>query len=159
MQAVSAARNAGAMISCDVNWRPPLWDSRAEFLKQTERLLPQVDLLKVTDEEAALLTGENDYKKAAAVLTGRFGIDTVAVTLGERGACVGGVETPAFGAAVTDTTGAGDCFWAAYLYARIKCRSDAVPFACAAASLCVERRGAIPAMPTAEETEARLSRG
>lgn len=156
MRALELARVCGTEISCDVNWRAPLWSDSADFVRRTEEILPYVDLLKLTQEEAAILTGENDCKKAASLLAGRFGIKTVAVTLGERGAYADGEEAPAFAARVTDTTGAGDCFWAAYLYARLKGRADALRFACAAASLCVERRGAMPAMPTAEETEQRL---
>jgi fructokinase len=79
----------------------------------------------------------------------------VAVTLGAEGAWLDGF-CPAPSVRALDTTGAGDCFWAAWLYARLRQRPDALPFACAAASLCVEKRGAIPAMPDLAEVEARL---
>ena len=150
-RAVKIAGEAGVPISCDLNWRPPLWPDRSAFVRASEELLEHVSLLKATDEEAALITGENDYRRAAAVLKERFGIETVAITLGEKGAYSEGEACPAFPAQVADTTGAGDCFWAALLYDRLRGAGRGLPFACAAASLCVGRRGAIPAMPTLEE--------
>ena len=58
-----------------------------------------------------------------------------------------------------DTTGAGDCFVGA-LAAQIasgKAIRDALEYANAAASICVQRMGAAPSMPTAAEVAA--SRG
>ncbi len=158
-RAVSVAEAAGVPISCDLNWRAPLWPDRSAFVRESEKLLGHVSLLKATDEEAALITGENDYKKAAASLKSRFGIGTVAITLGDRGAYSEGEECPAFPAKAADTTGAGDCFWAAWLYDRLSGAGRGLPFACAAASLCVRRRGAIPAMPTLGEVLELLSSG
>ena len=153
--ALSLAEAAGVTVSCDVNYRAPLWDSEKAFLHACDALLPRVQLLKVSLEEAALLTGFSQPEQAADAIKGRWGVETVAVTLGAEGAWLDG-PCPAFRAQAADTTGAGDCFWAAWLYARLRGRPDALPFACAAASLCVEKRGAIPAMPTLIEVEERL---
>jgi fructokinase len=68
---------------------------------------------------------------------------------------------------VVDTTGAGDCFWASFLYAFLKSGvnyrdigiSDAekfARFASAAASICVESRGAIPSMPRLDAVLKRM---
>lgn len=153
--AVALARAAGVMVSCDVNYRAPLWPDQASFLRETEALLPQVDLLKVSDQEAALLTGQRDPEAAALALERRFGL-CCAVTLGAAGAVLGGRRQAAFPASAVDATGAGDCFWAAYLYGRLHSEPDPLRFACAAAALCVEKRGAIPAMPSLMDVRARL---
>ena len=153
--ALSLAEAAGVTVSCDVNYRAPLWDSEKAFLHACDALLPRVQLLKVSQEEAALLTGFSQPERAAEAIKSRWGVETVAVTLGAEGAWLDGF-CPAFRVQAEDTTGAGDCFWAAWLYARLRQRPDALPFACAAASLCVEKRGAIPAMPTLIEVETRL---
>ncbi|MCR4772266.1 MAG: carbohydrate kinase [Oscillospiraceae bacterium] len=150
-RAVETAEKAGVPVSCDLNWRAPLWKDSAAFVRESERLLRHVSLLKATDEEAALITGEKDYKKAADVLKNRFGIGTAAITLGEKGAYSDGVLYPAFPTAAVDTTGAGDCFWAAMLYDMLSGSGLGPRFACAAAALCVGRRGAIPSMPTLGE--------
>lgn len=74
-----------------------------------------------------------------------------------------------FQSQVADTTGAGDSFWGGFLYQLAK--SGKVPaevtleeakafarFGNAVASLCVEKRGGIPAMPSMEQVEERLGR-
>ena len=59
-----------------------------------------------------------------------------------------------------DTTGAGDCFVGAVAAQLAGGRSigDALGYANAAASICVQRIGAAPSMPTAAEVEAFLRR-
>jgi bifunctional ADP-heptose synthase (sugar kinase/adenylyltransferase) len=59
---------------------------------------------------------------------------------------------------VVDTTGAGDCFTAAYAVATLegKAPRDALLFASAAASICVTRAGAMTSLPSREEVEALL---
>ena len=93
------------------------------------------------------------------------------MTLGAGGAYVrcaeGGAEVAGFPADAVDATGAGDSFWGGFLAGF--CESgkavvevtvdDAAGFARlgnAMASLCVRKRGAIPAMPTRDEVEALL---
>ncbi|MBP5166849.1 MAG: carbohydrate kinase [Oscillospiraceae bacterium] len=158
-RAVEIAEKAGVPVSCDLNWRPPLWPDSAAFVRESEKLLKHVSLLKATQEEAALITGENDCKKAAAVLKDRFGIGTAAITLGEKGAYSDGVMCPAFPTEAVDTTGAGDCFWAAMLYDILSGSGLGLRFACAAAALCVSRRGAIPSMPGLDEVMRFMSAG
>jgi ribokinase len=57
-----------------------------------------------------------------------------------------------------DTTGAGDCFVGALAsqLASNKSMRDALTYANAAASICVQRMGAAPSMPTADEVKAVL---
>ena len=58
-----------------------------------------------------------------------------------------------------DTTGAGDCFVGALAsqLAIGKQLDDALAYANIAASICVQRMGAAPSMPTAREVTAILS--
>jgi ribokinase len=85
---------------------------------------------------------------------------TICVTLGKRGvlALVGGEPSLMAGRAVkaVDTTGAGDCFVGALAaqLANGKAIRDALEYANAAASICVQRMGAAPSMPTAAEVAA-----
>jgi ribokinase len=60
---------------------------------------------------------------------------------------------------VVDTTGAGDCFTAAFTVALLEGRNSAqaLRFASAAGSLCVRRKGAIPSMPSRAEVDALLA--
>ncbi|NLV35951.1 MAG: carbohydrate kinase [Clostridiaceae bacterium] len=164
LHAVMTAKKAGAHISYDPNYRASLWSSEAEARKQMRSLLPYVDFVKISQDEAELLTGYAEPEKALDALLKRD-ISIAVVTLGEKGAMLGVEGTrvliPAFRAdRVVDTTGAGDAFWGAFLYCIIKESplihipkqlTEYVRFANAAAMLCVGKRGAIPALPDLQQ--------
>jgi ribokinase len=130
-------------------------------------LLDLVDILVLNESELGFLakTGLRDtddlsrFIEAARVL--RAGTDKIiCVTLGKRGAiALAGGELLVFSGRVVeaiDTTGAGDCFVGA-LAAQLaggKAISDALDYANIAASICVQRMGAAPSMPTAKEVAA-----
>lgn len=83
------------------------------------------------------------------------GVTHVVFTQGGRGACwtscSGSVRVPALPVVAVDTTGAGDCFAAAYVYSRLRGESPphACRFATAAAGLSCLGEGAQGALPTA----------
>ncbi len=129
-------------------------------------LLDLVDILILNETELGLLAKtelrDSDeparFIEAARVLQGDRDM-IVCVTLGRRGAIALTNGTPVVvgGRAVTavDTTGAGDCFVGA-VAARLaagKSIRDALSYANVAASICVQRMGAAPSMPTAAEVE------
>ena len=165
--ALHEARQVGCIISYDPNYRAALWQSEEEAKKQMRSLLPYANMVKISDEEAELLTDYAEPEAAAAAIL-REGADLVAVTLGAGGAYIalqdGRCRVAGYKVAAVDTTGAGDAFWGAFIFAMIKSgrkpgeltADDAVrfaKFANAAAALCVSERGAIPAMPTAAEVD------
>jgi ribokinase len=138
----------------------------APAMKFEPELLELVNILILNETELGLLTGkefcDSDdpacFIEAARSLAGEDKI--VCVTLGKRGvlALVKGQPLTVPGRAVeaVDTTGAGDCFVGA-LAAQLasgKLITDALDYANAAASVCVQRMGAAPSMPTAAEVEA-----
>jgi len=90
-------------------------------------------------------------------------VPTVVVTLGPAGAVQRGRDgsrhsEPGRRVTVVDTTGAGDTF-AGYLAASLAAHSampDAMRRATAAAALCVQRPGAVPAVPRHDEVDALL---
>lgn len=168
--ALDAAKESGCIVSYDPNYRAPLWESEEAAIEGMRSVLSYVDVMKLSDEETWLLTQEADPKAAAKLLLEQ-GISVVAVTLGAQGAYVctkeGGEVVPGYQANLVDTTGAGDSFWGGFLHKLLESGKrpeevtlkEAVEFAKfgnAVASLCVERRGAIPAMPTIQEVEERL---
>jgi ribokinase len=89
----------------------------------------------------------------------------ICVTLGKRGvlALVNGepLVIPGRSVEAIDTTGAGDCFVGAVAaqLASGKSIGDALDYANAAASICVQRMGAAPSMPSAAEVASALSTG
>jgi ribokinase len=130
-------------------------------------LLDLVDILILNETELGLLAGtelrdSDDPARiidAARALHGD-GKRIVCVTLGKRGvlALADGQPLMIEGRAVraVDTTGAGDCFVGAVAaqLAANKLIGDALNYANIAASICVQRMGAAPSMPTAAEVEA-----
>ena len=171
LYAVKRARKKGSIISYDPNYRASLWPDEKMARQQMRSLIPYVDLMKISDEETELLTDEKEVEKAAETLY-RQGVKIVAVTLGRKGAYIyskdGGCVVPGFEVSqIGDTNGAGDSFWGGFLYQIIVSgkrleeltKDELVKFARfgnAVASLCVEKKGAIPAMPTLEQVKKRL---
>src|SRR5262249_28056199 len=88
---------------------------------------------------------------------------TICVTLGKRGviALADGEALMVRGRAVTaiDTTGAGDCFVGALAaqLAQGAALRDGLRYANVAASISVQRMGAAPSMPTADEVMQAIS--
>ena len=158
--AIRRAKEKGSIISYDPNYRASLWKDEETAKKQMRSLVPYVDIMKISDEEATEIL----FRK---------GVKIVAVTLGSDGAYLyckeGGVHIPGFVSKAVDTNGAGDSFWGGFLYCISKAgkRPEAftmdelkeyVRFGNAVASLCVERKGAIPAMPELAQVEERMGR-
>jgi ribokinase len=100
------------------------------------------------------LTPNETEARAVAACRG-----TVVLTLGERGAEIGGERIPAFAADAVDTTGAGDAFTAAFAVALAEGldEREAVRWGCAAGAHMVEHPGVVPGLPTRAELERRLA--
>jgi ribokinase len=136
----------------------------APATKFGRELLDLVDILVLNETELGLLAGtelrdtDGDAHFIAAVRLLQTRPDQiVCVTLGRRGvlAVIDGQPSIVPGRAVeaVDTTGAGDCLvgaLAAQLAGGNSIR-DALIYANAAASICVQRMGASPSMPTSAE--------
>ncbi|MDI4235404.1 ribokinase [Bradyrhizobium sp. Arg237L] len=126
-------------------------------------LLDLVDILVLNETELGFLTGRelrdsDDYTRFIDAARSLAGSDKIiCVTLGKRGvlALAEGEPLMAPGREVKaiDTTGAGDCFVGA-LASQLAGGSNlrnALSYANVAASICVQRMGAAPSMPTAAE--------
>jgi ribokinase len=127
-------------------------------------LLDLVDILVLNEIELGVLAGSDlGEDKTPSIITDRArGLrraphQVICVTLGERGALAlvddGVVTIPGRIVTAVDTTGAGDCFvgaTAARLAAGASIQ-DAFAYANLAASICVQRHGAGPSMPTRTE--------
>jgi fructokinase len=65
LAAVRIAKEAGAIVSFDVNYRPTLWQSAPNALGRVKAMIPLVDLLKVNEIELNILTGIEEIGEAA----------------------------------------------------------------------------------------------
>ena len=132
-------------------------------------LLSCLAVCSPNETELSRLTGmpteDGDQVIAAARALHKLGVGTVLVKLGARGCLLvraDGSTLPqsVFRVPVVDTTGAGDCFTGAYTVALLEQLPEAerLRFACAAAAVCVQRKGAMPSMPTRIELQELLHR-
>lgn len=167
--AVRRAKEAGCFVSFDVNLRPALWDDLIAAQEQILDVIQHADLVKMTCEELRFLRTDGDLelfvmerdpgrRKLWVITDG-----SSATRYTYRGLCG---EIQPFPVKAVDTTGAGDAFVAALLVelARHGFRvpsqpqlEEAIRFAHGAAACCVQRLGAIPALPTLQETMQFLS--
>lgn len=118
LEAITIAKEAGALISYDPNYRPSLWRSKETAVEVMKSVISLSDVMKVSDEESLLLTEAINYEDAADKLLS-MGVKLVAITLGGEGVLVATNERKemieAFRTEAVDTTGAGDSFWGGFL--------------------------------------------
>jgi fructokinase len=170
-EAAKIAREAGALISFDVNYRPTLWNGPAEARDRVTPAVQGAHLLKVNEAELVLMTGSQDLDVATRLLLAQ-GPALVVVTLGPEGSyfrtAEGGEQVPAFHVDTVDATGCGDAFIAGLLWqlvrsghwrdqlTREKLRTS-LRYANAVGALTALKQGVIPALPTAVEVDRFLA--
>lgn len=134
-----------------------------------EELLQLTDIIAPNEHETYLLTNveviDEDSMRHNAVYYFKHGIDTVIITLGEKGSFFmrDNGETaivPAFDTKAVDTTAAGDTFIGAMstrLNKDLNNFEEAMTYASAASSVTVSRAGAQPSIPLENEVLAILA--
>lgn len=150
IQVAKAARSAGV---------PVILDAGGMDAPMPPELLNEVDIFSPNESELARLTrmSTESFEQIgqAVVKCHKMGVKQVLVKLGAKGSALfiegeKPIKQPIISAArVLDTTGAGDTFTAAFAVALVegKTKEECMRFAAAAASLCVQVKGAIPSMP------------
>jgi sulfofructose kinase len=151
--AAKAAREANVPVLID-----------AGSLREGVRdLLPLCDYIIASEHFAEQISGGKSLGRALETIRS-FGPKASVVTLGEKGcAFLSGadvVEVPGFAVKAVDTTGAGDVFHGAYLFAVLEDLDTmrACIFANAVAALKCRRLGGRAGIPSLSETLAFLSR-
>uniref|UniRef100_A0A2P2NG04 Ribokinase n=1 Tax=Rhizophora mucronata TaxID=61149 RepID=A0A2P2NG04_RHIMU len=150
IQVAKAAKSAGV---------PVIFDAGGMDAPMSLELLNVVDIFSPNETELSRITEmpTDGFEQIgqAIMKCHEMGVKQVLVKLGARGSAlfVEGekpVKQPIIPAArVVDTTGAGDTYTAAFAVALVEGNSKemSMRFAAAAASLCVQTKGAIPSMP------------
>lgn len=164
-------REAGRRVrSLDPNVRPAAIGNPAAYATRLEAALDKVDVVKVSDEDLAVLYPGEDPEQVAAHWAGA-GVATVVLTRGPHGATgfapCGRVQVPAPSVDISDTVGAGDAFTSGML-SRLhhlgvrdakdlqrldrQALTEVLDYAARVAALTCTRPGADP--PTRDEVEA-----
>lgn len=171
--AIAVAKEHGLLISFDPNLREPLWESLEDARKEIAYGLSQCDILKISDNELEFMTGTTDYTKGVAILKESYQIPLIFVTLGREGSRAYYkdmiVEAKPFLQKNTiETTGAGDTFEGCALNYILEHGleelseeelKELLVFANAGASIITTRKGALRAMPQAEEIKKLVKEG
>jgi fructokinase len=131
----------------DVNLRAPHYERNT-----VEQLLYQADIVKLNEHELAELVSwygdQTDLNQAMKQLRDRYALETICITLGEKGAAMldttGFVQQVGFPVEVTDTIGSGDAFLAGFLYKTLSGESaqKILEFACALGAYMATQPGA-----------------
>ncbi len=166
-KAMRLAAAHGRFVSFDLNYRDLMWNGDFDACADAvRRILPYVDALKLSEEEAALFCVDETIPQ----MMERFGISAVVETLGADGArCFykgESFDVPGRKAVCVDTTGAGDAFWGGFLSAlRIgglekpadltrELMVTALEYGNKCGWFCVQKKGAMSSLPTRAEAEA-----
>lgn len=173
LAALEHARGGGALISYDPNLRLALWPTIEAARGGIMAAWPYADLIKVSEEELAFLSGETDLERGARALwTNRLRL--LAITRGPAGCAYFTPDSngavPGFKVNPVDTTGAGDGFVAGLLAGLLDRMAPgsarralpwnqatlehAVRLGNAVGALTTTQKGAIPALPTRPAVEA-----
>ncbi|CDQ18520.1 2-dehydro-3-deoxygluconokinase [Halobacillus karajensis] len=160
-RAVTIAKDNGALVSFDPNIRLKLWE-REKAQQSLQQLLPYVDIILTGVEEAELLFGVSQADQIVAACE-RYGISTVAIKQGEKGAfgCMDGLSMtlpPRTPKKVVDTVGAGDGFDAGFIYGVLQGWSleRTLHFANTIGSMVVSVYGDNEGLPELEEVQIQL---
>lgn len=168
-RAVNTAGEKQMLLSFDPNIRPALWPSIEEAVEQIKEMLPKADIVKVSEEELELISGEAEEERALQQMQ-KYNIPVLIITKGELGSTlIVGKEkwnVPVEKVDAVDTTGAGDAYVSGLLSAIIeKGRSiqhlskedwmDIARAASVSGGLAASVKGAMAALPTREDVNRR----
>jgi fructokinase len=179
LQGARCARDAGGLVSFDMNYRAQLWESESRAVREATAALPMVDILKVNETELKLLTRTDDAVAGCTRIVQQGPMLAVA-TLGPDG-CAWATRrssgrVPGYAVEIVDATGCGDAFMAALLTRLLvatgnragerltrlaaleaEALASTLLWANAAGALTALRKGVMPALPDANEVNAMAS--
>ncbi len=149
IRAATIGRDAGVPVTSDIE----------RMTERTEELVAKVTVPIFAEHLLQQLTGESDFERALRKVR-RSHDGMLCVTLGARGAMLLDGDTlhhePARPVKAVDTTGAGDVFRGAFIYALLRGdtpAADILRFANAAAAVSCTRVGAMASAPTLADVE------
>lgn len=176
LEGVRRAREAGALVSFDLNWRFNLWPAGVDPRPRIWSVLREAEIVKLCAAELSFLAEPLGSEDAAFDEIWRGHTQWLLITDGAEPLChltrASRGELPAFEVHAVNTTGAGDAFMGGLLSALV--RENVSPdnlslfladaervrsvlrYANACGALAVTRHGAFEAMPSRSQVEAFL---
>jgi 5-dehydro-2-deoxygluconokinase len=160
LTAAGRARDSGATVVVDIDYRADQWVGAAEFAGRMRALLRWASLALGTEDEILAASGASDARHGAAALLSS-GLQALVLKRGADGATVyrpGAVaaDVPPFRVDVLNVLGAGDAFASGFISAYLEGWpiERAVRMGNACGAIIVTRHGCANFMPTRDEIQA-----
>ena len=154
--AASECQKRGITTSFDVNYRDDIFASREEAIAIYRALVPLFDIVKMSDEEQAILYPSGYETRPGQLLVLSCGKSGSKAYLERKE-----YSAPSTPLKPVDTTGAGDAFYSFFLSEVDACGDiskldvdKALHYANAAGAIATQRVGAISSLPTLDEVKA-----
>lgn len=147
-----------ATVIFDPNYRETLIADFETYAQHCFHFMKAAQFVKLSCEEAFLLSNTSTIDEAMTFFQS-LSKATFLITLGKDGTVVsspqGVITIPSIRVMQVDSTGAGDAFVSAFIYALTQRKNlqDSIQFANKAGALTTTRFGAIAALPTLEEIQ------
>ncbi|OPF52434.1 fructokinase [Clostridium baratii] len=147
------------IITFDANYREALFgDNKEEFVKCCKDFIKNSDIVKLSEEEAILISNINDLKQSANYII-NLGCKSLIITLGKKGALFTTKEKqeliPTQKVEMVDSTGAGDAFIGAVIAQVLdddkKSMEEIIKIANLVGGITTTRIGALESIPTWSE--------
>lgn len=160
------ALNNNKIISFDANYRDSLFgNKKEEFIRCSIDFIKDSDIVKLSEEEALLISEKNDIYMAAEYIVS-LGCKNLIITLGKYGALVATKEykeiIDTIPIKMKDATGAGDAFIGAVISQVLinpdKDIRDIVNYANIVGGITTTKVGALESIPTIDEVNEFISK-
>ena len=153
------AKSNNKIISFDANYRESLFgNNKEEFIKCCKEFIVDSNIVKLSEEEAKLISGIEDIKEASQYIF-NLGCENIMVTLGKEGTLLSNREKQILiktkEVKMKDATGAGDAFIGAVIAQILnepgKSMEKIVEMANLVGGITTTKLGALESIPTWDE--------
>ena len=153
------AKSNNKIISFDANYRESLFgNNKEEFIKCCKEFIVDSNIVKLSEEEAKLISGIEDIKEASPYIV-NLGCENLMVTLGKEGTLLSNREKQILiktkEVKMKDATGAGDAFIGAVIAQILnepgKSMEKIVEMANLVGGITTTKLGALESIPTWDE--------
>lgn len=153
------AKSNNKIISFDANYRESLFgNNKEEFIKCCKEFIVDSNIVKLSEEEAKLISGIEDIKEASQYIV-NLGCENLMVTLGKEGTLLSNREKQILiktkEVKMKDATGAGDAFIGAVIAQILnepgKSMEKIVEMANLVGGITTTKLGALESIPTWDE--------
>jgi fructokinase len=146
------AKEFGLQLSIDINFSEKIWENRKEVFAYLEEYLALDPMVKLSDDDCFRLFEETKSDAFIFDYFHNLGVSTVCLTKGKDGVKLSDKKQGIFFQEalkleeIKDVTGAGDAFWAGFLFAILKNKSfeECITIAQKLASIKLQNIGSLP---------------